>query len=95
MIATRDLKNTPRIREDAPLDVFHPGSVDAHGNFIFGFARNCAGVASDALAIIDYEAVFHFVGISPRENRLTIIRGPCSNGDDSVEPLSPLMQNAR
>jgi hypothetical protein len=61
VIATRDLKNTPRVRKDALLNVFHPGSVDADGNFIFSFAGDCAGVASDAFAIIDYEAVFHWL----------------------------------
>jgi hypothetical protein len=59
MIAARDLKHTPSIRVKAFFDVLHPGSVYADGYLIFSFACDCAGVASDALAIIDYEAVFH------------------------------------
>jgi hypothetical protein len=59
MIASRDLKYAPGIGVQAFFDVFHPGSVYADGYLIFSFACDRAGVASDALAIIDYEAVFH------------------------------------
>jgi hypothetical protein len=59
MIAARDLKYAASVRENALLDVFDPSPVYADGNLILGFARHRAGVASDALAIIDYEAVFH------------------------------------
>jgi len=64
MVASSDLKYTTRIREDAPLDVLDPGSVDADGNFIFSFAGDGAGMASDAFAIIDYKTVFHPLGVS-------------------------------
>ena len=64
VVASSDLKYTTRIREDALLDVFDPGSVDAHGNFIFSFAGDRAGVASDAFAIIDYKTVFHPLEVS-------------------------------
>ena len=59
MIAARDLKYAARVREDALLDVLDPGPVHAHRHLVLGFARHRAGVASDALAVIDYEAVFH------------------------------------
>jgi hypothetical protein len=64
MVAASHLKYTPRVWKDAPLDVFHPGSVDADGNLIFSFASDRAGVASDALAIIDYKTVFHPLEVS-------------------------------
>jgi hypothetical protein len=64
MVASSDLKYTTRIRKDSLLDVFDPGSVDAHGNFIFSFASDRAGMASDAFAIIDYETVFHPLEVS-------------------------------
>jgi hypothetical protein len=59
MITSRDLKHAPGIGIEALFDVLHPGSIYPDGNLIFGFACDGAGVASDALAIIDYEAVFH------------------------------------
>jgi hypothetical protein len=62
VITARNLKNTPRVRENSLLHVLHPSTIHAHGNFVFGFACDGAGVASDAFAIIDYEAVFHFAG---------------------------------
>ena len=64
MIAARDLKNTPRIGKQSLLDVFHPGPIHADSNVILGFARNGAGVASDALAVIDDEAVLHGMKIT-------------------------------
>jgi hypothetical protein len=59
MIAARDLKYAPGVGVEAFFDVLHPGSIHADRNLIFSFACDRAGVASDALAIIDYESVFH------------------------------------
>ena len=59
MIATRDLKDAARVRENALLDVFHPGPIHADRHRILGLARHRARVTSDAFAIVDYEAVFH------------------------------------
>ncbi len=59
MVAARDLKYAPRVGENAFLDVLDPGPVHAHRHLILGFTRDRAGVTSDALAVIDDEAVFH------------------------------------
>jgi hypothetical protein len=52
-------KESARVWEFTFFDVFDPSAVHADGNFVFGLARDCASVASDAFAIIDYEAVIH------------------------------------
>jgi hypothetical protein len=59
MIAARDLKYAAGVGENAFLHVLDPGAVHADRHLVLGFARHRAGVASDALAVIDYEAVFH------------------------------------
>ena len=97
MIATRDLKDAASIRKNAFLDVFHPGSIHADRNRILGLARHRAGVASDAFAVIDYEAVFHsltsFADVirrchSPKRLDLkqSIIRASAQKGSVGVEP---------
>src|SRR5208282_5427967 len=59
MVAARDLKYSPRVGKDAFLHVLYPGPVHAHRHLVLGLARHRAGVAPDAFAVIDYEAVFH------------------------------------
>ena len=59
MVAARNLKYAARVGEDALVDVFDPGPVHAYRHMVLGLARHRAGVASDALSVIDYEAVFH------------------------------------
>jgi hypothetical protein len=59
MVTARDLKYASGVGENAFLNVLDPCPVDAHRNLVLGFARHGAGVASDAFAVIDYEAVFH------------------------------------
>jgi hypothetical protein len=59
VIAACDLKNPPRVGIFTFFHVFHPGAVYAQGNVIFGFAGNGAGMAADALAVVDNEAVSH------------------------------------
>ncbi len=59
MVAARDLKDAASIRKNALFDVFHPRPIHANRNRILGLARHRAGVASNAFAVIDYEAVFH------------------------------------
>jgi len=69
VVAARDLKYAARVGVDAFLDILHPGTVHAHRHLVFGFARHRAGVAPDALAVIDYEAVFHPRKFSARKNQ--------------------------
>ena len=83
MVAARDLKYAARVGENAFLDVLDPGPVDAHRHLILGFTRHRAGVASDAFAVIDYEAVFHPRGLDPKHS---IILGSARNGSDGTEP---------
>lgn len=59
MIAARDLKDSTRVGVQALLDVFHPRPVHANRHMVFSLAGNSTGVASDALAVVDDEAVFH------------------------------------
>ena len=68
MIAARDLKYSTRVGENPLLDVLDPSPVHAHRHLVFGFARHRAGVASDALAVIDYEAVFHPLEVSTQNS---------------------------
>jgi hypothetical protein len=68
MVTARDLKNAARIGKEALLDVLHPGAIHAYGDVVLGFARHGAGVAADAFAVIDYEAVFHSWNISTQKN---------------------------
>ena len=64
MIAARDLKYAARVGENAFLDILDPGPVHAHRYLVLGLACHRAGVASDALAVVDYEAVFHRTEVS-------------------------------
>jgi hypothetical protein len=68
MIAARDLKYAARVGENAFLDVLDPGPVHTHRHLVLGFTRHRAGVTSDALAVIDYEAVFHPRGLDPKQS---------------------------
>lgn len=70
MVAAGDLKNSARIGEFAFLDVLNPGAVHAQGHQVLGLASNGAGVASDALAVIDDEAVFHRKGSGQERMRV-------------------------
>ncbi len=64
VVAARDEEVASRVGELALLDVLHPRSVDADGHVVLGFAGDRAGVAADALALVDDEAILH-VGILP------------------------------
>jgi len=59
VVAPHHREESARVWEFTFFDVFDPSAVHADGNFVFGLACNCAGMASDAFAIIDYEAVIH------------------------------------
>ncbi len=59
MIATSDLKNATGIGIRALFYIFHPSAIHAEGDVVFGFARDSAGMAADAVAVIDNESVFH------------------------------------
>jgi hypothetical protein len=73
MIAACDLKYPARVGEDAFLDVLDPGPVHAHRHLVLGLACHRAGVASNALAVIDYEAVFHSLEVSTKKRKPIIL----------------------
>ena len=59
MIAACDLENAASIRENTFLYVFDPGAIHSDRHVILCLARDGAGMATNALAIIDDESVFH------------------------------------
>src|SRR3989442_921333 len=61
MIAPEHREEAPSVGILALLDVLDPSAKCADGNFVFGLAGDRAGVAADAPAMVDDEAVFHLV----------------------------------
>jgi hypothetical protein len=59
MITPQNREISADVRERPLLDVFHPSPKIAERHFVLGFARDGAGMAADAAAIIDNKAVFH------------------------------------
>jgi hypothetical protein len=52
-------EDPPRIGKYALLRLFHPGPVYANGDIVFSFAGYRAGMAADALAVVNNESVLH------------------------------------
>jgi len=94
MIAAGDLKNAASVRERSFLDVLYPSAIDAERNMIFGFAGNGAGVAADALAVIDDESVSHgedrLRSASKQQSGLGIVADERTPNSDGVEAGSSL-----
>jgi len=61
VIAPENGEKSPSIRIFSFLNVLHPGAKRTERDFVFSLASNCARVAADAFAMIDYKAVFHQV----------------------------------
>jgi hypothetical protein len=59
VIAAQDCEVPARVREGALLDVLYPGAEDAERHLVLGLARDGARVASDALRLVEDEAVAH------------------------------------
>jgi hypothetical protein len=59
MIAACHLKNAARIGKFSSFDVFDPGAIHPDWHLVLGLTRDGAGVASDTLAVVDDETVFH------------------------------------
>ena len=59
MIAARDLKDAASVGKHSLFDVFDPGAIHTDGHMVLCLACDRAGMAADALAIIDNETVFH------------------------------------
>ena len=56
MITAHDRKHPARIRELALFYILNPGPIDPDGDIMFCFTCNRAGVAADAVAIVDDES---------------------------------------
>jgi len=69
MVAARDLKYAARVRVKALLDVLDPGSIHSDRHLVLGLARHRAGVTTNALAVIDYKAVFHRLEVLIRKTQ--------------------------
>ena len=61
MIAAVHRKDPPVVGEGALLHIFHMGSVDPQRHVVLRLAGHRAGMAPDAGAVVDYEAVIHSV----------------------------------
>lgn len=59
MIAACNLKHPARVRKRTFLHILDPGAVHAQRYMVFGLAGHGAGMATDALPVIDDEAVLH------------------------------------
>ena len=59
MVASHHGECPLRVREFPFLDILHPRSVYANGNFMLGFARDGAGMASDTFTVVDNESKVH------------------------------------
>ena len=56
MITAHDGKHTARIGELPLFYILDPGPIDPDGDIMLCFTSNRAGVAADAVAIVDYES---------------------------------------
>src|SRR6185369_5816842 len=63
VIAAHHRKITPRVGILALLYVLHPRAEGADGDLMLGFAGDGAGMAADALAVVNQKAISHF-GVS-------------------------------
>ena len=59
VIAPQHRKEPIGVGELTLLDVLDPGPESAKGNFVFGFAGDCARMTADTFAVVYDEAVFH------------------------------------
>ena len=70
MIAAVDEEIAARVRELTLFDVLHPCSVDTNGYVVFCFARYRTRMATDTLALVDYESVLcHECFLPTRQKR--------------------------
>jgi hypothetical protein len=59
MVTTHYRKQPARVGKRALFDVLYPSPVNTDRHFMLGLAGNSAGVAADALSVVDYEAKIH------------------------------------
>jgi hypothetical protein len=68
VVTAGNLEVTAAVRKKACFHVFDPGAIDAQGHFVFTFTGSRTGVAPNALAIVDDEAVIHKFLLPFRDN---------------------------
>ena len=56
MITAHDGKYPARVRKLPLFYILNPGPIDPDGDIMLCFTSNRAGVAADAVAIVDYES---------------------------------------
>ena len=56
MITAHDGKHPARIRELSLFYILNPGPINSNRDIMLCFTSNRAGVAADAVAIVDYES---------------------------------------
>ena len=61
MIAAHDGKHPARIREMPLFYILDPSTIDPNGDIMLRFTSNRAGVAADAVAIVDYESKIQII----------------------------------
>jgi hypothetical protein len=59
VVAAGHLKVAASIGKFTLFNIFDPGTIDAKRDFVFGFAGRAAGMAANAFAMVDQEAVIH------------------------------------
>ena len=59
MITTHYREDSSRVWIFAFLHLFDPGAINTNGHIVFRLTSDGAGVAANALPVVDYEAVFH------------------------------------
>ena len=59
VVASGDLKDAPGVGIRSLLDILHPSAIYGKGNMVLGFAGHGAGMAANALAVIDDKPVSH------------------------------------
>lgn len=69
MIAPRNLKDAPGVWIGAFFYVLNPSPIHSECDVIFGFTRDRAGMAADALAVVNDESVFHIWNFSSSRDR--------------------------
>ena len=93
MITARDLKNAAGVGIGSLLNVLHPSAVYSQRNVVFRLTGNGAGVASDALSIVDDESIAHAEGESQSTEQLSgvsIVADESFQGSYLVEQSSEI-----
>lgn len=59
MVAAHDRKEASGIGKLSLFDLLYPGAVNTDGYLMLRLASGGTGMTTNALAVVDYESVFH------------------------------------